>query len=156
MKIKYLLVGLLAATFGLTSCEKEDPIPTSATVNSITVKSFPGTDANGDLWDLTTAADIYVTMGLGTSASSSLYESPTYFNDAPSSGTYTFSGGLPVQLTATQTYNIAVWDLDDLDADDLIGGLTFVPNDFYVSGTTSTITLSNAGFEIQVNVTWGF
>jgi hypothetical protein len=158
MKIKQLLTafGLSALAFGFQSCEKEDPTPISATVNSITVSQFPMTDSFGDGWDLTTNPDIYTTIGTGTTISASVYSSPTYFTDASSPGTYTFSGGFPIQLAIGSTYNVGVWDLDDLDADDVIGGLSFTPLTAYTSSSSNNIQLTGGSFVITLNVTWNF
>lgn len=158
MKIKQLftVLGLSALAFGFSSCEKEDPTPISATVNSITVTQFPMVDAFGDGWDLTTNPDIYATIGTGTTITSSVYNSPTYFTDAASPGTYTFSGGFPVQLAIGSTYNVGVWDLDDLDADDVIGGISFTPLTAYTASPSNNIQLTSGSFAITVNVTWNF
>lgn len=158
MKIKQLftVLGLSALAFGFQSCEKEDPTPVSATVNSITVTQFPMVDALGDGWDLTTNPDIYTTMGTGTTITSSLYSSPTFFADAASPSTYAFSGGFPIQLAMSSTYNVGVWDLDDLDADDVIGGLSFTPLTAYTANPSNNIQLTSGSFAITVNVTWNF
>jgi hypothetical protein len=159
MKVsKFLMLSAAAiGIFSMSSCQKEeDPVPVSASISRITVKQYPTTDAAGDLWDLTTNADIYVTMDAGTAANGTLYNSPTYINDAAGSGTYNFTQGLPVTITANTTHNISVWDLDDLDADDYVGGLTFVPADIYVSGTSGVYSLTGGGFIYEVAITWNF
>ncbi|GAB4261720.1 MAG: hypothetical protein Kow0027_29260 [Saprospiraceae bacterium] len=98
--------------------------PSKIRVTNIRVTKFPATD-NGAGWDLTSGPDIYVTMSYNGSL---IYDSPSFYQNADPSQVYDFMPNSNLNLTnPTDTYEIDLYDFDDLDADDFMGGIQFVP-----------------------------
>jgi hypothetical protein len=128
--------------------------PTAIRINSIKVTSFPATDG-GAGWDLTSGPDIYVKLTLGSTA---IWESPNYFQNADPAQDYTFTPNPTFNLTSPNSqYTLTLYDYDDLDADDWMGGINFTP---YSSsnGFPTTINLAPSGaavtFSLNVAYLW--
>lgn len=102
--------------------------PASVKITRVDVIRFPGND-NGAGWDLTSGPDIYPKIIRGSTV---YYESPTAEYDANYNNDYLFNINPAAQIAnPTLTYTIELWDYDQTDSDDYMGGLTF---QFYNSG----------------------
>ena len=154
MKTKKTLLMLLAVTLFITSCSKDEdnptptPTPASMRISKIIVKSFNQTGPD----DLSNP-DIYVTVSTGSDCNGSiLYESPSYFTDASSGGNQEFIPSSPIVISdPTTPYSICLYDFDDLDPNDDMGGVTFTP---FVSANgapaTRIITAGSISYEVYL------
>lgn len=136
---KIFILASIGTLLMLSSCNKQkvcstgytgsdcsvQTTPTKIIVSKIEVSKFPSTDTGGAGWDLTSGADIYPVL---TKGSNTIWESPTYTTDANpnSSYTYTLSPSADI-ISPFETYSISLYDYDDLDSDDFMGGINFVP-----------------------------
>jgi len=99
--------------------------PTSIKITNIRVTRFPPTDVNGSGWDLTSGADIYVSMNYDNE---NIYRHSTVVENASSSLNYDFVPEMNLNLAnPTDTYSISVFDDDGIQADDFLGGIEFTP-----------------------------
>jgi len=102
----------------------------------------------------TCGPDIYFTMEY---SNSTIYEHPTFYQNADPSQDYDFQPNTNLNINnPTDNYVIRLYDYDDFDADDYMGGIQFVPyqdgNDF-----PAKINLDAGGdvaFELSVTYTW--
>jgi hypothetical protein len=118
------------------------------------VTSFPATDG-GAGWDLTSGPDIFPVLRLG---GTTIWTAPTYYENANPTLDYTFTPNPTFNLTSpTSQYTLILYDYDDLDADDQMGGVNFTP---YSSsnGFPTTLVLAPAGgavtFTLNVSYIW--
>jgi hypothetical protein len=129
--------------------------PSAMRINSIRVTSFPATDG-GFGWDVTSSGpDIYVELRLG---GNTVWTSPTIFTDADPGLTYLFTANPSINLTSPlYQHSLLLWDNDDFDPDDEIGGVNFTPY-WGNNGFPSTITLAPSGssvsFVLSVSYIW--
>lgn len=127
--------------------------PDKIRVTKIEITRFPATD-NGAGWDLTSGPDIYPKLSLG---STEIWTSEDYYQNADPSTVYSFDINPIVNLSSpNDRYTISLYDYDDFDADDFMGGIIFTP---YSSnnGFPSTINLDAGGdvaFRLHVNYVW--
>jgi hypothetical protein len=111
--------------------------PSIVRINSIRVSGWPQTD-NGAGWDLTSGPDIYVVIKRN---GTTVYTSAKY-TDAVSQ----ININTNIELSnVSSTYEISIYDYDSADADDFIGGFTFVP---YASNNSfpSILSVQNSSF----------
>lgn len=121
-------------------------------LSSIKVTSFPPTD-NGAGWDLTSGADIYVVLSKGNTV---LFNSSTYYQNASETQTYDFNVNGWIDLDdPNSTYNIRLFDYDDFDADDFMGGYNFVPYSS-TNGFPSTLALGNGQLVFELEISYTF
>lgn len=124
--------------------------PTNLILNSITVSSFPPTDANGAGWDLTSGPDVYITISLNNQV---LHTSGYVVNASQGVGFQT-NFILP---DVTGIYTIRAYDYDDFDADDSMGG---IQTSLYSStnGFPNTLNIDCGScvvsFSVPVSYTW--
>ncbi len=154
--MKKTLFYFLFAIGVISACNKDDTCPTGYTgsscstqitpskiiVSKIEVIRFPATDANGAGWDLTSGADIYPEISYNGSV---VYTSSTYYTDANPNSIYVFDLSPSFDVhNPLSTYTIRLYDYDNLDADDYMGGITFTP---YESSNNfpSVITIDAGG-----------
>lgn len=127
--------------------------PVKIKISRIDVTRFPATD-DGAGWDLTSGPDIYPVLAKGSSI---LYKPSTFYQNANPSSIYTFDLSPQVDLTeAKDDYVISLYDYDDFDADDFMGGISFVA---YASknGFPKVISLDAGGdvaFKLYVSYVW--
>lgn len=155
MKItKILLLSLI--TLSITSCGKDDPCeniictnggscvngecncpegyegpdcsnqstPKAIEITSIQLQRFPSTDTNGAGWDLLSGADIYVSVWYNNDE---IYKHPTFFENA-GNGFHDFKPNVNLQLeNPLNNYVIRLYDYDEFDQDDFMGGIEFQP-----------------------------
>lgn len=103
----------------------QEKVPVKMRAESISLVSFPLTDANGAGWDFTSGPDVYIEIMQGNTL---VYQSG-YVQNLAGSNTYSDM----VEFTSPQaTYSIRIYDYDDgLTTDDYMGGINFTP---YQSG----------------------
>jgi hypothetical protein len=147
--------GVCVCSQGYTGADCSQQLtPTGIRINSIKVTSFPATDG-GAGWDLTSGPDIFPKLTLGTTT---IWESPTYNQNADPSIDYTFTPNPTFNLTSpTSQYTLTLYDYDDLDANDWMGGVNFTPYNSS-NGFPTTIVLAPSGsavsFSLNVSYIW--
>lgn len=96
----------------------EQVTPLLITIGSVEVTKLPPTDANGSGWDLTSGPDIYVVVkqaGTVLLSTQSQWVQNATFGAIWNTPFSTNLALLPV--------DIELWDYDDFDADDYMGGV---------------------------------
>ena len=151
----YCANGSCVCTQGYTGANCSQQVaPTAIRVNWIKVTSFPATDA-GAGWDPTSGPDIYPELKLGTTV---IWTSPNYNQNADPAQDYTFTPNPLFNLTSPSSqYTLTLYDFDDFDADDWMGGVNFTPYT-NTNGFPTTLVLSPTGaavtFTIGVTYIW--
>ena len=131
--------------------------PLQVLITKIRVTKFPDTNA-GSWWDTlpNSDADIYVTIQ--NSSSTTLYNSPTYIQDATSNGVnyYDFVPSTPIVFSnVTSGYMMNIYDYDTVGSNQLMDF-----NAFYLynsSGgfpTTKTYTNSTGTFSFTLTLSY--
>jgi PKD repeat protein len=127
--------------------------PSKLILSKIQIIKFPSTD-NGAGWDLTSGADIYPELSLGSTI---VWSSQTFYENADPSNVYEFDVNPTFDLTSpTSQYSISLYDYDDTSADDFMGGINFSPYSA-TNGFPSIIELDAGGdvaFRIYVSYAW--
>lgn len=127
--------------------------PTKVIISKITVTEFPATD-NGAGWDVTSGPDIYVDVDQDPNT---IWSSPIYYQNANPSSVYDFDPQPFIEITnVTSQVSIRLYDYDDFDADDFMGGIIFSP---YTStgGFPTELNLDAGGgvaFTISLDYVW--
>ena len=122
-------------------------------INKIEVTRFPATDG-GAGWDLTSGADIFPYLTVG---SQTVWTSSNYFSNANPNLTYSFTPTPAIELTnPLSQHTITLYDYDDLDADDFMGGIYFTP--YHSSNGFPDVLILDAGggvaFKLHVTYSW--
>ena len=69
---------------------------------------------------------------------------------------FTFQNELPVDLPSPSShYTVSLWDYDDGATDELIGGLSFRPDEVAM-GFPETVELTATSFDLVLYVTWSW
>jgi len=97
----------------------EQITPTLIKAGGISVTVMPATDINGSSWDLGSGADIYVIVKQGTNVL--LNTSTDWRQNAGIGETWTYNIST---LDAETPFSIELWDYDDFDSDDFMGGVS--------------------------------
>lgn len=127
--------------------------PDRIRITKIDITRFPAT-YNGAGWDLSSGPDIYPELSKG---STTLYSASNFFQNADPSNDYSFDLVPAIDMNEpNDQYSIRLFDYDDFDADDFMGGIIFTP---YSSnnGFPSTINLDAGGdvaFTLHVTYVW--
>lgn len=122
MKFFFLFLSM---AFVLAACVKEKT-PTSMKITKIRVIDFPMTDSTGATWDVGSGAELYVQIK--DESGNTVFDSPGYLPDAPDNTTINYTPDSSVDIDCpTCQYTLYLYDYDDLDADDLVGNLSFMP-----------------------------
>lgn len=126
--------------------------PSKIKITGIKLTRFPATD-NGGGWDVSSAPDIFVEISYNGTG---IFESLLYY-DADYTQEYTFTINPYIELNnVTSQYTIRLYDYDDLDANDWMGGINFTPY-FSTNGFPTTKTLDADGdvaFEVTYSYVW--
>ncbi|MCO5240106.1 MAG: calcium-binding EGF-like domain-containing protein [Chitinophagaceae bacterium] len=141
--------------YGGADCSQ--PItPKKIKITKIEVTRFPATDNNGAGWDPTSGPDIYLKLSKGDVQ---IWKSANTYNyqNADPSKIYSFDITPAVDLTDPQDqYTITLYDYDDFDADDFMGGIIFTP--YTKSNRFPSVLALDAGgtvaFKLYVSYTW--
>jgi hypothetical protein len=135
-----------------SDCSQQDT-PATIRINKIDITRFPATD-NGAGWDLTSGPDIYIQVIKDMGA---LTNFSAYYENADPSNVYSFEFTPSVDLNEpNDQYIIELYDYDNLDADDFMGGISFTPY-FNNNGFPKTINLDAGGdvaFTLHVTYVW--
>ncbi len=128
--------------------------PSTIRVTNIKVTRFPATDSNGGGWDLLSGADIFVTIHYNNNE---VYEHPTFIQNADPGVDHNFSPSINLNLTnPTSAYVISLYDFDDFDPDDFIGGIEFTPYSNN-NGFPTILTLdANGTVAFELTMTYSF
>ncbi|MBX3238813.1 MAG: hypothetical protein KIT80_08535 [Chitinophagaceae bacterium] len=125
-------------------------------VTKVELTRFPATDNNGAGWDPTSGPDIYLKLFKGEAQ---IWKSSNTYNyqNATPSNVYSFDVTPAVDFAdPVDEYSIILYDYDDFDADDFMGGIIFTP--YSKSGKfPSVITLDAGGtvaFKLHVSYVW--
>jgi EGF-like domain len=124
-------------------------VPSSITITSIGITQFPPTNTSGSSWALTNGADVYPILSTGglqieTSQSNAVLNAinpPLSFNTNW------------VMYKSPEQFCIEVYDRDDFDADDYMGGVCFNPFDENIEGFPANISLSCPSCTVAFNLT---
>lgn len=128
--------------------------PVSMTITNVYVTNYPTLNTSGGGWDLSTGADLFLALSLGTSSNSTDWITG-YTNDVTGNALY-YTLTTPKVITNLSSYwTIGCWDYDTPDPDDFMGGIYFAPNS-YKSGFPASFVISNASFSFTFYVTWQF
>ena len=151
---KNLLFSLfLIVAIGFASCGNQK-IVSSIQTNAIKVMHIPEGSPNGESWDPFGSGLPDVQLKI-SNESGILYSSETY-DDASSKNIYMFKGKNPFMFTDLNTeYRIDVYDIDDLSADEWLGGFKFTPADFK-DQKEILLTSSTTPIEITLLVDWNY
>jgi hypothetical protein len=127
--------------------------PSKIRINRIEVIRFPATD-NGAGWDLSSGPDIYPIISKNNSV---IWEYPNFIQNANPSNNHNFSVNPVFDLESpNDQYGILLYDYDDFDADDFMGGINFTPyrNN---NGFPTTLNIDAGGdvaFKVYVSYIW--
>jgi len=148
----YCANGQCVCPQGYTGADCSQQVtPTQMRITKIEVTRFPATDG-GAGWDLTSGPDIYPTLSLG---SSTIWSSPTYYQNANPSNVYEFIPNPAIVLNSPiSQYTIRLYDYDDLDADDFMGGINFTP--YNSTGGFPSVRTIDAGGSVAFKLTYTY
>lgn len=149
------LNGTCSCPDGYTGSACEDQVtPTKIRITKIVVTKFPATSGSGAGWDLTSGPDIFPEIKKGSTI---IWSSSTFSQNANPSLDYEFIPAPQIDINyPNDQYTISLFDYDDLDPNDFMGGIYFTPysssNDF-----PSTLIIDGGGdvaFTIYVTYIW--
>lgn len=146
--------GICNCPDGYTGSDCSQQItPSRIRISKIDITRFPATD-NGAGWDLTSGPDIYPELSLGNTV---LYSANKFFQNADPANDYSFELSPLVNMNEPEDqYTIRLFDFDDFDADDFMGGINFTPY-FDNNGFPSTLNVDAGGdvaFTLHVTYDW--
>lgn len=134
--------------------------PSKVIITKVVVKSFPNTNSQSFLWDVTNDADIYIKINSGATV---IYNHPSFFSNAlgGSNLNYQFSLNPNLQITNVNSPLIfSLWDYDIGDipsnADDNMASAAFLPfnGTSFPSVVTVTDPTSPTTFELTLEYVW--
>lgn len=150
------LLFLISISIILFSCNKEiecdlgytgddceiQITPSLLKITKIKILSFP----TGS-YDIGSNPDLYIKIFYGESE---IFVQSDYFLNANSGSTYTINFSSPINIIEPDgLYSIVLYDYDDIDSDDCIGGLEFYPYTGH-GGFPDSKTISYAGYTFEV------
>lgn len=151
--MKKFILGI--CILSLLSCSKTSTSPRIMIIESLTIKKFPPTKANGAGWDIlpSSGPDIYLIIA---DSKSTLFKQPNYFLDC--TATTTFSAiTFPTPLRITDYKAALKFQLWDYDAttDEFMGGLEGTP---YADNnpTTSTISSPDGQYVFELKLSYEY
>lgn len=123
--------------------------PSKIVITKVEITKFPSTEDDGGGWDFGDGPDLIFLILKG---STPVYAPNTYFPDAVS-GSGFFWKDLNIEITEVQTqHTIELYDYDELDEDDRMGGISFTPYS-NTNGFPTVIELKPSGSKINFNLT---
>ena len=109
--------------FAGADCSKQQT-PSKIQIDKIVITKFPATDG-GAGWDLTSGADIFPQLSFDGQI---IYSPDEFYQDADPGSTYAFTPGSNTFIeNPNGQHSITLYDYDDFDADDFMGGINFTP-----------------------------
>jgi hypothetical protein len=157
--VKYsILAVILLSCIVIFSCKKSTPAIVSYKnfkITAITLNQIPFTDNNGSSWDpFNGTPDVFINV-LDSNSAVLHNGSSDYRSDVASSAlplTYNLNNALTLP-TIAGNYQVQIYDYDPLDANDLIGSISFNPSTRQ-EGFPSSFTETSGSFSITINGTW--
>lgn len=129
--------------------------PVQMRITKIEVTKFPATTSNGAGWDLGSGPDIYPELYLGNNF---VWTSVNYFTNATQGQIYEFTPNTPIVLNnPSSEYTMRLYDYDDLDPDDFMGGIIFAPYRNNGNGFPKERVIdagSNLAFKLHFTYIW--
>jgi len=127
--------------------------PSIIRITKIEIIRFPATD-NGAGWDLTSGPDLLPELRLGNTL---IWEAPNFIQNADPAVVQTFIPNPTIEMSSPNSeYSITLYDFDDFDANDFMGGINFVP--YYSSNAFPSILTLDAGgsvaFRLYLSYAW--
>lgn len=124
--------------------------PSKLQVTKIVIVKFPATDA-GAGWDLTSGPDIRPVLSIDGQI---IWDTDEFYQNADPNYSYEFETGTNTYIdNPSGRYTMNLYDYDDFDADDFMGGVIFTP--YNKSNNFPSIIKLDAGgdvaFELYVN-----
>lgn len=134
--------------------------PIQVKITKIRVTKFPDAKPNGSWWDVlpNSDADIYLTVQNNTL--STIWSSPTYFQDATGLGTvnYDFVPSTPITISnVTSGHIMNIYDYDTVGSDELIDFIAFNPystNGGFPATKTFTNSTGTFSFTLTLSYVW--
>lgn len=154
MKESKIKILILVLVLFVSACAKEERKPVAITITSVTVTEFPGAKPDGSGWDVSTGADIYLSISKGNT----IYPNDKVSNVRVNTGTadvFTLSANNYTINDLNSQWAIGIHDQDDLDPDDPMAGVTIVPAN-YQDDLPSTINFDTGGFAGSISLTWNY
>lgn len=125
--------------------------PIRINITSVSVTDFPPTEPGGSSWDVSNGADLYVALYLnGDLVAENSASRILNVTDTPE-GWSSMSTAFEMTETTNQ-YSLWLFDYDDFDADDPIGGIVFQPYSS-TNGFPETIPIACVGCEVAFSIT---
>ncbi|MEP7195407.1 MAG: hypothetical protein ABI851_02740 [Saprospiraceae bacterium] len=123
--------------------------PSQLTILKVELIGFPATNSGAE-WDLNSGPDIYAAISF---SGINIWASTKQFENANPSSIYEFipANGLVVS-NPKSNYMIRLYDHDELDSDDLMGEINFIP-DSRVGGL-QTIKMTDANGSLTFRLTY--
>lgn len=107
--------------YGGVNCELE-LTAVYMSISKVTLNRYPSNPAPGEGWDLTSGADVFITINPGKNPNQTDFVS-SFYEDA--TGELIFTEGFPKKITMQADWSIGAWDHDSEDGDDYMGGFFF-------------------------------
>jgi len=127
--------------------------PTKIRITKLVINGFPQMTSTGGGWDLFDGPDIFPVIKKGDLT---LFNSTKYYENAVSGTSYTFTDGLPIDLTSPSAYySISLYDYD-LTGNDWMCGYDFVPFNGSSFPATNRIKLTTSAFDVTLHLTYAF
>lgn len=139
---------VIALTAGCDVFGSDDPDFNQVTVESITVKDLPFTNAAGEAWDFGSGPDVYFQV---VNSTGGIEQTSGFINDVgPINLPLTFSNSSFTVTDLSEQYAIDLRDSDN-NADDFIGGIEFT---FDTDDYPETTTLETADLQYTLELEW--
>ncbi|MFK7908414.1 MAG: hypothetical protein AB8B69_25005 [Chitinophagales bacterium] len=152
-----ILLGLIFVV--LTGCKKEESYsfvyPTTMSISKITVSRYALEKEDGTDWDLNDEPDLYILLDKEWHSDFSLALISEVHSDSTLSYKYAFDVDWTID-SLTQSYVIGLFDEDEPDEDDYLGGFRFRPTDHYRGKKEINISDPNLALNFQLLVEWNF
>lgn len=107
----------------------------------VLVKKYPSLKPNGKNWDLMTGADPYIAV---------MYSKTAKYTDVYGQA-LEFYTNYKVEDMNSQC-NISMWDDDQPDRDDIMGVVSFIPNE--ISRYTRSFEIEQGPIALKVEIAW--
>jgi hypothetical protein len=155
---KVITLFFITCSILFTSCEKDNQLgtPKSMVIESILLTNYPVVYSNGNSFDPSSGADIFLTISKGSNCIESDYLTGYIENCNGSSLTYTPTGNAYLS-DLDREYSLCLFDYDgSLTGNDFMGGLGFRPIDKYDVNNRNKVYLTNSSGTLELTVSWTY
>lgn len=158
IRVKNTITICLVA-LALIGCKKDidtsTPLPIAMTVSKILVKG-PSEKENGDSWDSNGGRpDLQVLIDKEDSDFTSSFLTEIYEDCFLDSTDYIFDVNWRIE-DISQNHVIGLFDDDDPDKDDYLGGFIFTPTSYYTFGKKTIEIIGDAPVYFELSIDWHF